>query len=334
MKRFPLKTLLLCTFTIAVSAFANFTPADSAKALIYCQGGSFIGITVFGASPDKVRDKAKVEIASNIISNIKSKTKMTSFSKESDGVIKDGITFLTISQIKSNLTLPGFKEIENPKRQKNGEYELRGYVCNSDVAKPYLEKLLFLADSLEFAANDVLARERPRYKNEAWSKTQRLYKDFIRTRSMLELLGIESLYPADEVYSKTVIYYKDYCRNAKLHWNPERETLYSEIAFFKLSGNIEMEKSPCDDKGISLAYKDSEPKCSVKFGLSDCTYAQSLSVRTCNGTEYLQLNNDTIMGANMNQDIALERLQNNLKSAKFWSQWVKEIKQWKPQCTE
>jgi len=334
MKKFPLKSLFLCLVALTMPAFADFTYEDSAKAFTNCQGGSFIGTTVFGASPDKARSKAKADIASNIISNIKSKTKMTYFSKEIDGVIKDSITFLTISQIKSNLTLPGFKEIETPKRQKNGEYELRGYVCNSDVAKPYLEKLRFVADSLEFAANDVLTRERPKYKNEAWGKTQRLYKDFIKTRNMLEILGIESLYPADEVYSKAVIYYKDYCQNAKLHWNPERETLYSEIAFSKLSSDIEMEKSPCNDKGISLAYKDSEPKCSVKFGLSDCTYAQSLFVRTCNGTEYLQLNNDTIMGANMNQDIALERLQNNLKSAKFWNQWVKEIKQWKPQCTE
>jgi len=125
--------------------------------------------------------------------------------------------------------------------------------------------------------------------------------------------------------------YKDYCGAAKLHWHSEQETPYSEIAFSKLSGSVNIEKSPCNDRGISLAYKGSEPQCTMKFGLNTCSYAQSLSVRACDGTEYLQLKGEAT-GAHQRPDFALDKLQSNLKSAEFWNQWIREIKQWSPQC--
>jgi len=317
----PLIKPLIFVLALAPLAFADFN----------CQGGSFLSATVLGKTPDKAREKAKAEIARNIISNIKSNTKMTDYSEERNGVMREASTFLETSEIESSLTLFGFQEAEPPKRQKNGEYELKVYICTKDAAKSFLEKQRLVADSLRLASSTVLNTKHPKHKNEALRKAQMLWGEFIRTRSLLEVLGVEDHYPEEEIYSKAIDDYRNYCKNAKLHWNPEKETPYSEMAFSKLSGSIKIEKSPCKGRGISLAYKGSEPECTVKFGLSTCAYVHSLSVDACDGTEYLQLKNDTT-GAHQKPDFALEKLHNNLKSAEFWNQWINEIKLWSPQC--
>jgi len=200
-----------------------------------------------------------------------------------------------------------------------------------DAAKGFLERQRQVKDSLEMASNTMLNTEHPKHKNEAWRKTQMLYNDFIRIQYLLNGWEVKSPYLADEIYSKTRENYKNYCQAVKLHWDAEMETPYSEIAFYKLSGSIKMERSPCTGRGILLAYRGSEPQCSLGFGYNNCSYKQSLSVLTCDGTEYLQLKSEAV-GSHKELDFAIEKLQNNLKSAEFWNQWIQEIKLWNPQC--
>jgi len=133
----PLIKPLLFALALATPALADFTQADSVKAEAYCRG-SFIGTTVFGIDPDNARAKAKAEIAQSIIFNIKSSIKTKSYSEERDGILNESGEFWQASEIESNLTISGFREIEFPKQQENGEYELKAYICRSDAAKPWL----------------------------------------------------------------------------------------------------------------------------------------------------------------------------------------------------
>ena len=137
MKKFLIKSLFFCTFALTAPVFANFTQADSAKARAYCQG-SFIGTTAYVEDQSQASNKAKAEIVSNIVSQVEAQTSVGEFSN-----------FLATSQIKSDLILLGFQSIEPPKRLENGLYEFKGYVCNSNVAKPYLYSLVRYLDSLE-----------------------------------------------------------------------------------------------------------------------------------------------------------------------------------------
>ncbi|MDR2595618.1 MAG: hypothetical protein LBC87_12690 [Fibromonadaceae bacterium] len=228
--------------------------------------------------------------------------------------------------------LPNAHDARIARNKRNGN-KTSVTVCMSktDAAKGFLARQRLLEDSLSLASNTVVSTEHPKHKNEAWRKTQMLYNDFVRIQYLLDGWGVKSPYLANGIYSKSREDYRDYCGAAKLHWNPEKETPYSEITFSKLSNSIKIEKSPCNDRGISLTYKGSEPECSVKFGLNTCSYANSLSLNACDGTEYLQLKGDT-MGAHQKPDFALEKLQSNFKSAEFWNQWLQEIKQWSPQC--
>ena len=229
-------------------------------------------------------------------------------------------------------SLPNANDARVVRNKRNGN-KTSVTVCMSkaDAAKGFLERQRLLLDSLGLASNTALNTEHPKHKNEAWRKTQMLHNDFMKIQHLLEGWEIRSPYSADEIYSKTREDYKNYCLTTKLHWNPEKETPYSEIAFSKLSGSIKMEISPCNGKNILLAYRGSEPECSVKFGLNTCSYTNSLSLDACDGTEYTQLKGNAI-GAHQKSDFALEKLQNNFKSAEFWNQWIQEIKQWSPQC--
>jgi len=127
----PLALCIFCVLAFAQWAFADFTHGDSAKALASCpSGSSFIGVTVYGKTADEARSKARAEIASSIISMVRSKTSMSNSSDESNGILDESGSFLSVSEIESNATIKGFREIETPK-PRNGEYELKGYICRS-----------------------------------------------------------------------------------------------------------------------------------------------------------------------------------------------------------
>ncbi|MDR2584451.1 MAG: hypothetical protein LBC75_13315 [Fibromonadaceae bacterium] len=315
---FPPLWLLL---VLAPSALANFTQTDSAKAVAYCQGGSFMNTVVLGKDPDNARVKAKAEIAQNLISKVKSETNMANYSEENDGILKESSKFLEKGRIESDLTLIGFQEMEFPKLQENGGYLLRAYVCVKDIAKPYLEKQRILAESIEMSKD--------------WHKIQNSWNEFMSIQILLEGLRVESKYlaSAKKSYDKAKKDYKEHC-NAKTHWNPEKKTTYSDIAFSKLSGSIKMENTPCAGKGISLVYKG-EPICKSSGGPYGCSYQPSLKITSCNGAELRLLESPApVKGFDQKEEIALKKLQDKLKTENFWNEWEQEIKQRSPQCEQ
>jgi len=136
---------------------------------------------------------------------------------------------------------------------------------------------------------------------------------------------------ADEIYSRAREDYKNYCQSVKLHWNPEKETPYSEIAFSKLSGSIKIEKSPCVVKDISLVYKGAESKCE-HAGIFKCSHQPSLLIASCEYAEYRLLEYQNVETFHKREETAKEILQEKLKNEIFWNKWEQEIKQWSPQC--
>ena len=298
-----------------------------AEELPQCPAGEFRGFGV-AKTESEALSMAYTELAKQINSSIKVTTEYGISQQKYNGNENMSSKYESKSVMESDLSNTHDARVVYNKRN-------NVVVCMSraDAARGLLERQRLMADSLEMVSNVALNEKRPKPKKEAWNKTQMLWNRFIGIQSLLEGWGIESKYfkSASENYAKARDDYKDYCKSTKLHWNPETENFYSEIAFSKLSGSIKMEKSPCMGSGILLAYKGSKPECSMKFGLNSCSYLHSLSVGACDGTEYLQFKNE-VMGSHQKPDFALEKLQNNLKNAEFWNQWINEIKQWSPQC--
>jgi len=331
----PLIKSIIFVLALATLVFADFRQVDSAKAATQCQGGSFLSTTVLGKTPDKAREKAKAEIARSIISNIKSETSMTDYSEEKDGVLKESNKFIETTKIESELTLLGFHEAETPKRQKNGEYELKAYVCNKDAAKGFLERQRLIADSLELVSGTVLNTKHPKHKNEAWRKTQMLWGEFIRTQSLLEVLGVESelFASARKSYDRAREDYRNYCRNAKVFWQDAGNEC-SETIFAMLSKKIKMEKSKCSG-GLKLSLGCSDKCKSSSFGV-ECSYEPSIAIESCGEEKYSMLKaKEAVTGSHeYNKGIAKENLIENLSKASFFNEWEREIMEWIPKCVE
>jgi hypothetical protein len=119
-----------------------------------------------------------------------------------------------------------------------------------------------------------------------------------------------------------------------LHWNSEKETLYSDIAFAKLSQKFKIEKSVCVDKGISLVYKNLEPECEHAgvVNIYVCSLQPHLLLASCEGAEYRLFGGSNIKSSHEKENVALEKLQSKLKDESFWNEWEQGIKQWSPQC--
>jgi hypothetical protein len=319
----PLIKSLIFALALASQALADFN----------CQEGSFISTTVLGKTPDKAREKAKAEIARNIISNIKSSTKITDYSEEINGSLKEYSTFLETSEMESNLTLFGFQELEPPKRQKNGEYELKVYICTKDAAKSFLEKQRLVADSLELASNTALNTKHPKHKNEALRKAQMLWGEFIRTKSLLEVLGVENPYPAEEIYSKAMADYKNYCKSTKVFWQDSGNEC-SETIFSMLSKKIKMGKSKCLG-GLKLSFNCPEKCVGSSLGI-ECSSNLSLAIESCGGEKYstLKIKEPIIGSDSYSKNMARENMVENLSKMDFLVEWEKEIMEWVPQCVE
>jgi len=316
-------SLLLAFISCAPSNPAK--PADKAKARTSCPDDLFRAETGMGESISEASDDAQTKIAKGIISdvNYRSGTEKRK-EKNSEDKITTSSKFSASSQIESNFTLYGFKEMEPPKQLEDGNYEFRGYVCNSNVAKPYLKSLQNYRDSLKTFKRQKIDKDNCGRAIEIRNNM----RDFEIIVEVLEQVDKSLQREYENIYAEI----ENDCgleASKKIHWNPEKQTAYSDIAFSKLSAGIEMETSPCKGKGISLVYRGSEPKCSYRFGFNTCSYEPSLSVRACNGAEYLRLSGSVKNGIHERPDIALENVQSNLNSAEFWDKWIEEINQWR-----
>jgi hypothetical protein len=327
--------LFLCIFVLATPALADFTQADSAKAKAYCRG-EFIGTTITTEKQSEASSRAKSEIISNIISEVEAQVNISDSKKElSGGRIETSSSFSEISQIKSKMVLHDFQQIESPRRLENGLYELKGYVCKSNVAKPYLEKQRFVADSFSLAANTELNTKHPKHKNAAWKETRRLWIKFMNLQELLEVLGFKSSYPVNEIYAKTKANYEDYCRDSKIFWQDDGNECSSTI-FAMLSNKIKMEKSKCTCTGGLRLSLSCPEKCSGSSIDIECSINPILSIESCGGEEYSKLKIEgTITGSHSrNKSRAMEDLVDNLSKATFFNEWEKEIMGWIPQCVE
>ena len=262
--------LVFCVLAFAQSAFADFTHGDSAKALASCpSGSSFIGVTVYGKTADEARGKAKTEISRNIISQVKSKTSMSNESNESNGILEESGSFSDESEIESNATLIGVQEIEPPK-QKSGEYELKGYICRTYAAKPFLNSLNEQAGRFK---NAVLVLSNRPGKKEAWENVVSIYKTLKDLESVLKFLG-----------------YMDYALQKKYEADYSKAEKEYE-AFAEQSGravHLAVSGSEYVAEELGAALQKADCNCSIVGSISEADYAVSVKAKLnrCGKPEY------------------------------------------------
>lgn len=316
---------------LAPPVLADFTQADSAKAIANCQGGTFISVIGSGKDANEAKNNAKADITKNIESEVTVITTTETINEEKDGIFRDYDKLSQESTIKSKLTLSGFKEIESPKR-KDGKYESKTYICVKDAARGLLEQQRLAHDSLERTYNIARNKKHPKEKNEAWEKTQRHLFKFMEPQRLLNVLGVESPYPVNKIYSQTKADYANFCRNTKVFWQDAGNKECSGVIFERLSKKIPMEKSGCSG-GFRLNLS-CPIDCSSSSLEIECSFSPRLSIESCDGEEYHPLDaKEIISGSDQyKRDVAMKILTANLKKAIFLNEWEKEILGWVPQC--
>jgi len=327
-----MKITLSILFLLLVGCASNQAPPSEPLNPAQCRTGEFRGIGI-GTNEKEALSEAKADLAKQIHSSVRVSEKYSQSQNVQNGKETLGSDFVSETLVEANLLNAQDARVLIVE-QKTGKVSTVVCMTKADAAKGFTERQRLIADSLELASHVLLNTEHPKRKNEAWHKTQMLWNEFMRIQNLLDGWGIEkaSFYDhANETYSQTRDEYKGYCQTSKLYWKSEQEDDYSSIAFSMLSKNLKMEKSACQGNGISFVYKYAEPDCSRKFGVYSCFYKPSLSVLSCDGTEYSLLEN-TVENSHQKRELALEKMKDALKSVDFWGKWEREIKEWSPKC--
>jgi len=321
------KLLFVFAFSMLIGCASSKAPPEPEPE---CRAGEFIGIGT-GESENAALADAHAALARQINSSVKVTSERMVSQQLSGGKEDVSSGYKSLSFVESSLPNAHDARIAGSKRD-GDKISITACMSKADAAKGFIERQRLVLDSLGIAANTALSTEHPRQKNEAWQRTQALHNDLVRIQYLLEGLGVKGNNSAEELYSKAREDYQAYCQTSRLHWNPEKEGLYSEMAFARLSQNVKIEKSPCAGKGISLAFRTPEPRCERAGGLFKCSLQPSMLMASCDGKEYRLLEGGNIGGFNQKEDVALEKLQAKFREEAFWNEWEQEIQQWGPRC--
>ncbi|MCL2261172.1 MAG: LPP20 family lipoprotein [Fibromonadales bacterium] len=299
-----------------------------------CASDEFRGFGT-GTSEEEALSNARSALARQIQSTVKVSEKYTQNQKLFDNnehLSSEYVAKTTVESVLSNAHDARELRIEH----RTGEVGAVVCMSRADVAKSFAERQRLVTDSLELVSRILPSIKHPKQKNEAWHKTQVLWSEFVRLQGILDGFGAanaELFESVSKAYSKTREDYKNYCQTQKVYWS-DQENEYSKIVFAKISEKVAMEKSACS-AGLNLRFTGLEKCANSSFGV-ECSFEPSLSVESCAGESYSLLKSkDAIAGYDMhNKNKAKENLIAKLQSAAFLDEWLKEIKEWTPQCVE
>ena len=327
-------TLSGCAPKSAVTSNAPIAaePATMAGALesCVCGFGELRG-TGGGKTENEAFAQAYTDISSQIQSSITATSEYSKKQRMAEG--REKLESAYDVQVTQTTELLNAQDVRRQCLKRDGEnFGVVACMSIADAAKPYRQSQIRLQDSIEFASLFGIKAAYPKQKNDARRQVNSMWARMLDNQELLKSWGIEvDISRAKGFRDASEEDYKDYCRTAKLHWSQEQGNLYSDMAFSRLSRKLKIEKSPCEGRGIALVYRNAEPRCDFA-GVYRCTFAPTLLIAACDGTEYMLLKGPDVGSFHNNEDVSLEKLQNKLREESFWNDWEYEILQWRPLC--
>jgi len=208
----------------------------------YCNGGPYIEAQGVGKTPSDASNMAITEIGKRISTIVESQVVTEDSSKEVNGIFRESSSYFAKSQIKSSAALGPFYQIE-AKRLENGEYYFNGFVCNSDVVRPFLDSLNRYLTSLEFflkrEMDEDLCRSAGQVKNKmvGWQSALQAFGQMWNETPRYKYFYGEIEKGCMEVYKKMTIAVRiDTTGHSK---DPKIKKLVANNAFENLKTNIE-----------------------------------------------------------------------------------------------
>jgi len=297
-----------------------------------CGDGEFRGVGV-GTGEKEALSEAQADLAKQIHSSIRVSEKYRESQNVQNGKETLGSAFVSETLVEANLQNAHDARVLSVE-QRGGKVSTVVCMTKADAAKGFAERGRLVADSLDLVSHILLNTKHPKHKNETWSKTQKLWNEYVGIQKLLEGWGAEQIDSKAETFEKATDDYKSYCKNMKTHWEGTVGDC-SDAMFSVLSGRLKIEKSQCRS-GLKLKLSCVE-KCSPSsFGGVECSFSPSLSVESCTGESYSLLKSQKpAIGKDMHSTSkAKEVLIEKLPSAEFFGEWEKELKGWMPLCVD
>jgi len=322
-------------FALAIPIFIGCaSTARQTEPAPECLADEFRGFGT-GGNENEALDGAYSALAKQINSSVNVTTERTVSQRISNG--KEDLASGYESRTAMESSLPNAHDARITYKKHDGN-KTNVVVCmtKADAAKGFLERQRLVADSLLLASNTELNTEHPKRKNEAWRRTQMLWRELLRIQTLLEGWGVaktDYFSNSSEAYESAKSDYQTYCKNMKIHWK-DSDSQCSKEAFAELSRRAKLEKSECLN-GLNLNFNCLEKCKSSSYGV-ECSYEPSLAIESCGGEKYSLLKAGMPATGNdmYNESKAKEKLAENFSKATFFNEWEKEVKEWIPQCAE
>ncbi|MDR3001223.1 MAG: hypothetical protein LBU89_08165 [Fibromonadaceae bacterium] len=213
---------------------------------------------------------------------------------------------------------------------KHMEENVMVVVCMSreDAAKPYLNQLSRINDSLNLAIQTELAQSHPRAKRKAAREAEDLRMRQIMTMQILQGLGKNVELQSTEAYERMVKDYEEFSSNFKFIWEGDGEQI-SQILVSKISSRYKIETGTCV-QGLKLVPIATDISCEYgKFG-PHCSYAPILEGRSCSDELYFVLKGVPVRTTGeRSENESKRKLLAQIPNAQFWNNWFEELDKYK-----
>jgi len=294
---------------------------------ISCPAG-FIRGSGIGESEQQAMAEARADISSQI--NLSMVVAIELYEKQFLNENKEVFEMEYNSKIKQTTELLNAQDVKLQATKRVGnETGVVACMNREDAAKPYLNELQRVNDSLSIAIKTALAQDHPRTKKEAVKIAENLKMRQMMAVQVLQGLGKNVELQENESYKEMIDNYGEFSSKYKIIWLGGDEQI-SQILASRISSRYKIETGTCTH-GLKLIPISPEAFCekSSSYG-PQCSYLPALEGRSCADELYFTLRGQMVRGTGINDyNDAMRKLLAIIPNAPFWQKWFEELDKYK-----
>jgi len=243
---------------------------------------------------------------------------------------KENLEKIFNSQVNQTTELLNAQDAKLQSVKKEGN-NVKVLACMSreDAAKPYIDKLPQINDSLNFAVQKMLAQTHPLAKKEAALTAANLKMRQIITSQILRGLGRPAELPNDEPYKAMIKNYENNFSAFKFIWEDDGNPV-SQVLLANISSRYKIETGTCVQGLKLIPVLVREIQCEQSQFGPQCSYWPALEGRSCDNELYFTLRGQMVRATGeRNENDAMRKLYAIIPAAPFWNEWLAELDKYK-----
>lgn len=212
----------------------------------------------------------------------------------------------------------------------NGSVKVVACMTRSDAMKPFVLKSKLLQDSLQLYAKSYEGATHPLQKNEIYRLARNIYIQYLANRNVLQTFGsVDASESAavDEDYSAMNHDFSNFLTNYAIYFTAPENELERSI-FSVISQYFNVVLGDCKG-GLLLKASSQNQTCKEGSVGIKCSLTLVLTGSSCEGERYFELNANVAGVGKYDESEAMERLNENVQKAEWFSEWRHELDRWR-----